>query len=403
MVINVTGQTRSLITPLQSTPTTAAEMVPSLHQAQNPAAVSLSLPKQPILPPSQLAIQPLPQFQIQPTSRLPIKPPSLQPIHLATGLPIHQANHPSSQLPAQPVPQLPAQQATGVPIYQVNVLPFQTALNQPVPLRQPIDYLQQNQNSRNDFNIPLQQNQLSPDKMSRYRTATISLFERQCINLLHEKPCSPTGCQYNHNGLPSVDKIHGKMSTFQTDKILFIYQTFIVKYRATFHQYFPMICQLYGSRGGMRQTYESFVADCEKYDKYDYFQYIFGGQLLSGNIDRRTALLLIINCCKTCGASIQAILTIILQDDPQSFIDILIKYATELEPEILNKLLHQVSANVNISQLMACVHLLGDVRGEIVLRINENVLYSFCKVVDASDGNLAQTLFQIMNRCESLR
>lgn len=277
--------------------------------------------------------------------------------------------HPSH---LNPVPRL---------VLSAPVLPCHPSSNQPVT--HPTDLL-------------WQRNQLSPDKIQRYRIAARYLFERPCFKYLETIKQCETKCSYNHV-LPSDEKIFTKMNTFQNEKIQFIYEDFVVKYRLTFYQCFPYICRLYGERRMPQTLFVSLVKDCEKYERCDFFKYIFKGQLQC-QIDSRDALMLIVNSIDTaCRASIDGVLEII-DEDPQSFIDILCRLATviQLNPLLVKKLLNQVSENANLHQLAACINLLK-IYGDGVCYIEPGVFQNFCQIAINADPNLTQQILDIMN------
>lgn len=260
-------------------------------------------------------------------------------------------------------------------------LPYQPALlfpDPPMQLPQPI---------RPDYVI-------SPDRKRRYGDATMSLFEQPCFNFLSEKQC-PTGCKYYHK-VPNAIVVFTKMQTYPDDKIQFMYETFIVKYRVTFCEYFPLICQLYGMRR-MRTKFAALVRDCEKYERFDFFNVIFNGLLLSG-MNNRDALNIIVDCCQACRASDEAILKII-ERDLQSFIDILSRYLAKLTPEIIGNLLDQVSKNYNVPKLTACVDLLERINQanvDFIANINDEVMRTFTTVILKTNPILSQRIFNIM-------
>lgn len=121
------------------------------------------------------------------------------------------------------------------------------------------------------------------DSLSRrYLNATMNMFGRPCINFLAEKPCEMPGtCPFNHQPLPSADSIFEKMCNIREDQIEFIYKDFIAKHKRTFLQYFQHMCSLFGLRK-MDGLLELSVSDCDKFERYDFFKFIFGGLLMSG-------------------------------------------------------------------------------------------------------------------------
>ncbi|XP_037028992.1 uncharacterized protein LOC119069173 isoform X7 [Bradysia coprophila] len=157
----------------------------------------------------------------------------------------------------------------------------QLLTTQPEPIAQPINSVQGHLNANQPKN-----SSLSPDIRRRYLNAILKLFERPCISFLANKPCTVPGpCQYSHQQLPCADQIFVKLRTIREDQINFIYTDFISVYESTFLQYFPMICRLFGHRK-MEEMLLSSVRDCDKYGKYDFYKYIFGGLMLCGRSDK---------------------------------------------------------------------------------------------------------------------
>lgn len=166
----------------------------------------------------------------------------------------------------------------------------------------------------------------------------MSLFEHPCMNYLSGKQCE-NGCRYSHV-LPGADKVFFKMLTFPDDKIFYIYKEFIVKSRVSFELYFPMVCRLMSERKRCA-TLAAFVPDCEGYEKYDFLGCIFL-ELVQCDMTKSDALMMIVNRRNIRSASDEVIIKII-EDDPASFIDILHRYAKQLTPDIVQKLMAQIS------------------------------------------------------------
>lgn len=303
-----------------------------------------------------------------------------------TSMETHSQSTPTPPAAAEPAPSFHQEPeisrqplSRSQPLFSLPYQPAPLFTDQPMQLPQPIqpDYV------------------ISPDRKRRYGDATMSLFEHPCVDFLSEKQCT-TGCSDYHK-VPNANVVYTKMQTYPDDKIQFMYDTFIVKYRVTFCEYFPVICQLYGMRK-MRRKFAALVKDCEKYERFDFFNVIFNGLILS-DMNNRDALKIIVDCCQACRASDEAILKII-ERDLQSFIDILSRYLANLTPEIIGNLLDQVSKNSNVHKLTACVDLLERIKqanDDFIDDINDEVMRNFLKVIFLTDPTLLQRTFNIVN------
>lgn len=225
-----------------------------------------------------------------------------------------------------------------------------------------------------------------------YRSQVLTMFNQPCINYLSKKPCE-TPCSFSHE-LPHGKMIYEALQTFSNDLVLFIYSDFLVKNNSTFEQYFPLLCQFFGNRK-LKATLTTLVKDCEKYEKYEFFQVIFDGLLLCG-MKKVDALSIIVNCCNSiCSASDEAFLKII-EPDPQSFIQILSKLPRLLTPQLVSTLMLQLSSNSNNSQLRECVDLLERI-GENIVSIDKTVLTGFCiPIFKINDDNLSAKVINIL-------
>ncbi|XP_037028985.1 uncharacterized protein LOC119069173 isoform X1 [Bradysia coprophila] len=265
---------QSVPTPIDSVENLVAHSGQSIHNKLVIPEQSQGMQSMPILS------TPL-QFQSSPESLLTLKPMSIpQPMNSFQKVVTH------SQTAMLTAPEH-LYRMQSVPI-QSAPPQFQPSLKQPsitqsLPMPQPTNWFAESMITSS----PTQWSDYwqSDDVRHRYIVATLKLFEHPCINFLANKPCAvPISCPYNHQ-LPNSDKILSKMHTYSNDKIQFIYQTFITKSLPTFTLYFPWVCCLLGIRK-MDETLLSSVSYCDKYGKYDFYRYIFGGLMMSGKSDK---------------------------------------------------------------------------------------------------------------------
>lgn len=229
----------------------------------------------------------------------------------------------------------------------------------------------------------------------RYQDATMRLFEQPCVDFLHRKPCSTVRCRYNHK-MPNRTAVFIKMEKLPDDQIQFIYDIFINKYPLAFCEYFSVICRLYGMRK-MRSKFAALVKDCERYEKFEYFDSIYDGLLLC-DMSKIDALMTIVRCSQTCCASDEVILKIV-QRDPLSFLDILCNYAAKLDIDLMNTLMDQVSKTCNVNVFTTFVNLLQRIAAVNVCLIDDidkDVRESFCRAICQNVPNLVEKLLSIL-------
>lgn len=279
--------------PVQSAPLVASSVLQPSNSVQNlltrPRSTLFEVPQHlqgmqyvPMqsIPPQQIAMPQPPQpmksvhkVDIHSQSAMPMASHSLDSVH-------KMVTYPQSALLTSPEH-----------FYGIQSVPIQSTPPrfQPSPEQPSLDSIESSPISpvsaewfeENFIKSSPKQSTSTDEKRSRYITATLKLFEHPCINFLVNKPCAmPMSCPYNHQ-LPDSDKILKKMHTYPNEKIHFIYQTFIVKSVPTFVQYFPWICCLFGMRN-MESTIVSSVRDCDKYERYDFYKFIFGALLMCG-------------------------------------------------------------------------------------------------------------------------
>lgn len=310
----------------------------------------------------------------QSTPTLPIAAEPVQAVHVVS--------NPVPALSPQPLLQQHRSYSTNQPF---PLLAHQST----GPLPQQFDKLSLPTNQQSDYWI-------SPDRKWRYRQAAMSLFEQPCSNFLLSIPCPNVDCRYNHE-MPTTTTILNKMDTYPNEKIRYIYDTFIVQYPLTFCGYFSVICRLYGLRK-MRSVIAALVKDCEKYERFDYFNYIYEGLLLC-ELSEQDALTTIVDRCRACHASDEVIVQII-QRDPLSFLDILHIHAAKLNLNLMNKLMDEVAKSCNVNKLTTCVDLLQRVVNEknasVIDNIDKDVKASFLQAILDTVPNLSQRLLNII-------
>lgn len=293
-------------------------------------------------------------------------------------------------VPLQPPPLIPPQPMTSL---------SHQAVPPPVlsPIQKPKELFQPNQNARvrtNSTETGTVECLPSPKTKQNYRSQIINLFNRPCIRFLSKEPCK-NPCTYNHV-LPLPEIVYTKMQAFPNELVQYIYQHFIVKNGSTFIPYFPIICQLYGIRK-LLKLFSPLVKDCEKYEKFEYFRFVFEGLLRCG-LNKRDALLIIIDHCGNCRASDEAILKII-EIDPLHFIDVLSRYAAKLplSPALVSKLMEQVSCKSDLRQLTQCVSFLEKI-GETLAILDKSVLTTFWGTIHSTkNDDLCARIIRILS------
>lgn len=150
----------------------------------------------------------------------------------------------------------------------------------------------------------------------------MSLFNRPCYYYLNGRHCGII-CKWNHK-LPSAHEIFRKLVQFSNDDIMYVYSNFISKSKMVFVTYFPIMCDLFGSRK-MQSSLLNAVKDCDLCEKLAFYKCIYHGLVMTG-LSKRDALTKIDDYCCKKRASYDILLEIIIETDPLYFIDMLNKF-----------------------------------------------------------------------------
>lgn len=239
--------------------------------------------------------------------------------------------------------------------------------------------------------------QVSPTGNEALKRQMRFLFDRPCFNYLNGHDCGVI-CKWNHD-LPSEREIFEKMILFNKDTIMYMYSNFIVKNQTAFIKYFPIICDIFGSKK-MESSLVNAIGDCELHNKLLFYKCIYNG-LVKTELSKRDALTKIANYCATNKKCYTVIVEIIIETDPLYFVDMLNKYyrlATVSHPHML-KLLQHVMDNPAPSLLTVFIDMLDIYSSTDICDIGTlKLLLSKCKQLVLGDIMLSKRLNDIVLR-----